>query len=130
AIKTARYIHELRLQYSIASSNLKRLSRNYQCDCILAGLCETEMEPATQEEYYEVCIKVENDQLQNDAKLVQIFSELDNLKSMVLKLGGYWLELPENESVNFVFKTLEVDLKKGLFTAADQTTISSNGLVW
>lgn len=113
SLKVARELQTIRKNYTSIATRLKKSSNEHQCECVLMGICETEINPAQQEESLRQCTKIENEQIENDERLGTLFSLQEDLKNSVLEMGGHWLET--STPAEYDFSTEMIDFKDAEF---------------
>ncbi len=113
SLKIARDLQQTRRDYTSESTRLRKSNQKNQCECVLSGICETEPSPSQQEESLKQCTELETEQLKNDERLSTLLSLQEELKSSVLQMGGYWLEIPTPPT--YEFSTGDIDFKDAEF---------------
>lgn len=130
ALQTARSLQTIRTQYATESNRLKLKNKENQCDCVLVGICETEIDAETSEQYTKNCQLIEADQIDNDLKLTQIMKLQTDLKSQIHKIGGYWLDVPDNDLLQFSFLRNEINFKNAVMKNKSGSSLDLSESYW
>ena len=109
---------------------MKKAVRVNQCECVLTGICETEIDPSQQDESLKRCMDVEAEQLKNDERLSILVSLQEDLKLSVLEMGGYWLEV--STAPVYDFSNGMIDFKDAEFFNKDRNRLAliANDAFW
>lgn len=107
SLKIARQLHTTRKDYTTESNRLRKANRINQCECVLTGICETELGPEAQQESLKACTDLEVEQLKNDERLSTLLGLQEELKTAVLAMGGFWLEVPNPPTYEFSTGTID-----------------------
>lgn len=130
SLKLAKELQNTRKTYTSESTRLKKVSREHQCECVLTGICETEVSPAQQEQSLKHCTQAETEQLKNDERLSTLVQLQEDLKNSVLEMGGFWLDAPLQPIYSFSTGTIDFNGAEFFNSNGKRFALSSDDAFW
>lgn len=105
SLELARGLSGLRSKFLTKKQFLKRSYQKLYCDCVLYENCADKDIVDIPKENYDLCLDTEDQALENDNLLAEMYTLQDSLKQLIVSAGGEWFEVVSLD-LNFNSKTL------------------------